>query len=169
MKPIRWLSRHEPGFRELSGRERNAVMHFSLLWSLFESGALNTNGNARAIVAAAKLWADENLIAERAFHRQLAHFRNRYHANGAFTYRFEQLGFRPHDRRALVEQALGGDEADPALVAAAVLIIVYRLRNNLFHGVKWADGIRGQLENFDHANEALMQAIALYRQWSVAQ
>jgi hypothetical protein len=34
------------------------------------------------------------------------------------------------------------------------------LRNNLFHGVKWAYGIRDQRSNFEHANQALMAAIA---------
>jgi hypothetical protein len=45
-----------------------------------------------------------------------------------------------------------GEAADLSEVAAALLIIVYRLRNNLFHGVKWAYEIQGQLENFNHGN-----------------
>ena len=54
--------------------------------------------------------------------------------------------------------------ADVAEVAAALLIIVYRFRNNLLHGVKWAYEIRGQFENFRHANAVLMQAIELHEQ-----
>ena len=32
--------------RDLSGGERDAIMQFSLLWSLFEARVLDTNGNA---------------------------------------------------------------------------------------------------------------------------
>jgi hypothetical protein len=45
----------------------------------------------------------------------------------------------------------------------ALFIIVYRLRNNLFHGSKWAYSFKGQLENFTHAGTVLMRAIELFR------
>ena len=51
--------------------------------------------------------------------------------------------------------------ATPKEVATVILIIVYRIRNNLFHGEKWSYGLQGQLNNFKHANEALMKAIEL--------
>jgi hypothetical protein len=38
-------------------------------------------------------------------------------------------------------------------------MIVLRLRNNLFHGAKWAYGIADQRENFQHANAALMRLL----------
>lgn len=46
--------------------------------------------------------------------------------------------------------------------AAAALIIVYRFRNNLFHGTKWGYGIRGQFDNFRHANDVLMAALDVH-------
>ena len=45
--------------------------------------------------------------------------------------------------------------------AAGLLIVVYRLRNNLFHGLKWAYAIRGQHANFGNANTALARALEL--------
>ena len=47
MSAIDWLQENAPGFRDLTGEERNAIMHFSLLWSLFEAKALNTDGIQR--------------------------------------------------------------------------------------------------------------------------
>jgi len=35
------------------------------------------------------------------------------------------------------------------------------LRNNLFHGVKWAYGIRGQQPNFEHGADILMGMLEL--------
>ena len=55
---------------------------------------------------------------------------------------------------------------DPWEVVAVVLIIVYRYRKNLFHGVKWSYELRGQLENFMHANTILMQGIELHERGS---
>ena len=57
---------------------------------------------------------------------------------------------------------LKGETADIAEIAAGLLIIVFRFRNNLLHGVKWAYQIQGQLENFCHANAVLMRAIELH-------
>jgi hypothetical protein len=51
-----------------------------------------------------------------------------------------------------VERVIRGQSSGDAEIVSAVLIIVLRLRNNLFHGVKWSYGIKGQLENFRNAN-----------------
>ncbi len=164
MNAIDWLQERAPGFRDLSGDERDAIMQFSLLWSLFEARALNTRGNANAILAVSNRWADHGLLTNDSFGRELAYFQNRYYANGNFTYHFDQLRFRRGDQSDLVKRVLKSDAADLAEIATALLIIVYRFRNNLFHGVKWAYNIRDQFENFTHANAVLMQAIELHEQ-----
>ena len=71
------------------------------------------------------------------------------------------MHFRRHEARALVRKVPVGEDTEPEKIAAAVLIIVYRLRNNLFHGVKWSYELQGQLENFTQATAALMWAIEL--------
>jgi hypothetical protein len=37
-------------------------------------------------------------------------------------------------------------------------------RNNLFHGAKWAYGLRDQRENFTHANTVLMRLLERHGQ-----
>jgi hypothetical protein len=162
MIALDWLQRHAPGFQLLSEDERSAIMQFSFLWSLFEANVLNTKGNARSIVAAVGQWSNEGLITDEAFDRELAYFQDRYYAVDAFTPHFDHLHLRPHDQRELVKRVLKGEAEDLSDVAAALLIIVYRFRNNLFHGVKWSYELRGQLENFLHANAVLMLAIELH-------
>ena len=164
MNAIDWLQNNAPGFRDLSGDERDAIMQFSLLWSLFEAKALKTHGNADSILAVAKQWANKGLLAVESFGPELVYFQNRYYADGDFTYHFDQLRLRRADQPDLVKRVLKNEAADFAEVAAALLIIVYRFRNNLLHGVKWAYEIRGQFENFRHANAVLMQAIELHEQ-----
>lgn len=58
---------------------------------------------------------------------------------------FAGLHLRRNDNFALVSEVLKGANRNHADGVAALLIVVLRLRNNLFHGVKWAYGIRGQL------------------------
>lgn len=162
MNAIAWLEKKAPGFANLSGEEREAIMQFSLLWSLFESGALKTNGNAKAIVDLTAHWGNQGGLANDSFAQALAYFQNRYVENGGFTYHFGHLHFRNGDRQELVERVLRGETDAPADIAAAVLIIVFRYRNNYLHGMKWAYEMKGQLGNFTTANAALMKALELY-------
>jgi hypothetical protein len=163
-----WLQQNAPGYAALSDPERNAIMQFSLLWSLFEAKALGTRGSARAIAAAAKRWADQGLLTTDSFREAISYFRNRYVAEGVFTHHFAHLHLRPADNPALVKSVLAGEVDDPASVAEASLIIVYRFRNNLFHGVKWAYEIVDQLGNFEHANAVLMQSMEMHEQSMVS-
>ncbi len=59
----------------------------------------------------------------------------------------------------MVEAVLSGVDEDATSQVAALLIIVYRLRNNLFHGQKWTYKLAGQLQNFTHANAVLIKAL----------
>ena len=68
----------------------------------------------------------------------LAYFQNRYvDPNGSFTYRFDRLNPKGAERQP-IEAMLRGQAQDPTAVLTGLLITVYRLRNNLFHGEKWA-------------------------------
>jgi hypothetical protein len=88
MNVINWLEEKAPGLHERSDEERNAIMHFSLLWSLFEAMALDTRGNTKSIFEASRRWANMGLLTEEIFKHELAYFQNRYYADGEFTYHF---------------------------------------------------------------------------------
>ncbi|WP_342617551.1 hypothetical protein [Rhodoferax sp. GW822-FHT02A01] len=159
MNPIDWLCVHAPGFAELPSEDRQAIFHFSLLWSLFEARALRTRGSASAILAITQEWASHGQLTLAPFEVSLAYFRTRYIASGQPTRLLEGLTLRNNDSPALVLSVLKGENTNAADAVGALLIIVFRLRNNLFHGVKWAYGIRGQRENFNHANAMLMSVL----------
>ncbi len=161
MKPIDWLCAHAPGFKELSNEEREAIVHFSLLWSFFEAETLGTNASANAILALTQNWSSQGQLKLEPFENSLAHFRKRYFENGAPTEHLHGLSLRKNDNPGLVNSMLKGEAMSPSDTVAALLIVVYRLRNNLFHGAKWAYGIRGQLGNFTCANAALMAALEI--------
>ena len=159
MSPIEWLNQRAPGFRHLSQPEKDATMHFALLWSLFEAKALDTRASASAILSLVHEWQAQGRLDASKFSDHLEHFKTRYFANGQPTHHFNGLHLRNGDNPALVRAVLSGANVDPADSVAALFIVVYRLRNNLFHGMKWADELRDQLANFNHANSALMSAL----------
>jgi hypothetical protein len=159
---IDWLDRYAPGLQALTPEEREAITHFSFLWTMFEGRVLSTRASANAIVKASQQWASNGLLTADKFGQEIAYFRDRYVEDGKFTYHFNHLHLRRNDAPALVKKVLAGKASEPEEIAAAVLIIVYRFRNNLFHGVKWSYELQGQFENFTHANTALMQAIELH-------
>ena len=134
-------------------------MQFSLLWSFFEARTLNTHASANAILSLTHEWASSDRLRFELFAESLAYFQTRYFQNGNSTNYFSGLNLRPNDNPALVSAVLKGENKNHSDSVAALLIVVFRLRNNLFHGVKWADGIRGQLANFTNANAALMAAL----------
>lgn len=163
MDPITWLEENVYGFRELAEADRKAINHFALLWALFEQRVLNTTGSAGAIVEASAAMAEEGRLDIARLADAYAYFRGRYFRDNDFTHHYDGLRLRgKSDREELVKSVLTGGTNDPAEVAAGVLIIVYRFRNNLHHGLKWAYGIQGQRENFEQSNAVLMAVMEMW-------
>ncbi len=155
--------RADPGFHRLSAEERKAIADFSLLWSFFEGTVLNTEGNANKIIHFVHSLSTLGTFTLKPFRDVIRYYSGRYYDGAHFTPEFCELHLRASDHRSLVEKVVQGRSTDDAEILSAILIIILRLRNNLFHGVKWSYSIQGQLENFRHANSVLMAVIDLYR------
>jgi hypothetical protein len=65
--------------------------------------------------------------------------------------------FRGHPPNVVLKEK----ETSIGALVSALLIIVLRYRNNFFHGIKWAYGLRDQLNNFNNANLLLMKMIEI--------
>lgn len=156
---IDWLRAKAHGFNHLPNEEVNAISDFALLWALFESRLLNTEGSARAICDVVDSWQKEGSLDAASLDPEIGYFRQRYFANGAFTYHFDHLHLRKNDQEALVRSVIDGSDNDPRDRVAAALIIIFRYRNNLFHGVKWQYKLADQFGNFTAANAVLMKVL----------
>lgn len=154
-----WLRTNAHGFNRLTNEEVSAISDFSLLWSLFESRLLNARGSAAAICNAVDRWTKEDTLDAPSFDPELAYFRQRYFAHGDLTEHFHHLHLHNNDQEAFVRAVVDGSDNDPRNCVAAVLIIIFRYRNNLFHGVKWQYMLAGQLGNFTAANCVLMKVL----------
>jgi len=161
-KSMEWLTAKAPDFCILSKHEQDAIADFTLLWTLFEARILNTKGNAASICNAVEKWRIAGALDAGAFATEIAYFQTRYFVEGAFTYHFGQLHLKAPDREPMVRSVLDGSNSEPSDLIAAMLIIIYRYRNNLFHGVKWEYKLEGQSGNFSAANDALMKILEKY-------
>ncbi|TVQ69148.1 MAG: hypothetical protein EA373_09245 [Oceanospirillales bacterium] len=148
------IERIAPGVENLSTEEHEALQRFTLLWTLFEAQMLESNASVRKISEKVESIEPE-IISGGWFTEHLDYFSNRYIDGGNTNYRFENLHLLNNDNPDLVRAVLTGENVDPASQLIGCLIIVYRFRNNFFHGIKWAYGLKDQLENFTHSASLL--------------
>ncbi len=165
-----WLRENQLGYSDLSAGEVDALYNFALLWSVFEGylcAAMNGDerftANFRQLTdfvdgLEQRLNAADLKNAPRIF-GALAHFRSRYITDRETNDSFECLRFsarRDDDYKKICRETLIHPAPDNSAILTTLLFIIYRLRNNLFHGVKWSYQMRGQQQNFEHASKALM-------------
>ena len=156
-----WLNQNAPGYAELNTKEKQAVMEFSLLWSLFEGLVLDYSANVNTIKSKMETWEELGLLGTEELDEYKQYFTRRYIEDGQINDRFTQLHFRNSDNSALVERVLKDETDSASEIITALLIIVFRYRNNFFHGYKWAYGFADQLNNFNKANELLIQVLKI--------
>lgn len=133
---------------------QRAVVNFSLMWNVFE-GQFCDNG---ANVAKFELLAEE--ITKRNYPEQevkeiFLFYRNLFIENGETNWRFESLEFRRNDRKDFVKEVILNHNHISKDAFWAALIIIYRIRNNLFHGVKAFHLLHNQSENLNTASAFL--------------
>ncbi|WP_250459354.1 hypothetical protein [Microbulbifer litoralis] len=143
-----------PGVEHLSIEEHEALQRFTLLWTLFEAQMLESNASVKKISEKVES-IEPGIIDGGWFTEHLDYFSNRYIGGGNTNYRFDNLHLRKNDNPDLVCAVLTGENTDSASQLIGCLIIVYRFRNNFFHGIKWAYGLQDQLENFTHSASLL--------------
>lgn len=164
MEPKTFLAQTIQGFGQLSAEEQAAIADFTLLWSAMEGMVLQAKAGQPTLVGLAKHLAAQGLFPNAPFQESLNYFRNRYVVNGGFSHHYATLYADRLSKAnfALVEDVLLGKRIDDYACLCALLLVIFRIRNNLFHGEKWAYQLQGQLDNFTNANKVLMRLIGLH-------
>jgi len=133
------------------------VKNFSLIWNVFEDAVCNRNCSIPVMEAA---YQNINFDIEH-FRKFLDYFQSRYETKGNINQRFPALRIGQNNEPRVTE-VLEGRSADTREIVLAISIIVYRYRNNLFHGEKEMRTINLQEENFRHANGFLQSLLENY-------
>jgi|SRR5690554_4833369 len=146
---IEWINeKYGTNFTE---EELTNIKDFSLLWNIFENLVCGNHCNVNRLDQ--RLNPIEFQIAD--FQENFQYFKNRYTENGTTNGRFEHLNFRNGDRKEFVANVLLSNDNVTSDIVLALSIIVFRYRNNLFHGLKNFMQIDLQEENFRNANQVI--------------
>jgi len=146
---IEWIN-NKFGLNLVEDEIKN-VRDFSLTWNIFDNLVCQSEFSIRRIEVEYSIIDFTNEEIQPYFE----YFRNRYVAENVINERFNYLRFRSNDREEFVRDVLLGNILDIKSKVLAITIIIYRFRNNLFHGLKDFRFINQQEKNFDNANNYL--------------
>ena len=137
---------------DLSENDLVNVKNFSLIWNVYDNLVCQSEFSIARI---------EQEYSGKTFNADeiqpfFEYFKNRYIDNGSTNERFNYLRFRRNDREQFVRDVLLENITNTNSKVLAISIIIYRYRNNLFHGLKDFRFIDQQDVNFENANRFLM-------------
>ncbi len=158
---VHWLEEQVAEFGNLKDEEKSEIIDFCMLWSFFEGRYLNENGNVNSIREFATKFEKNGGFTKLKLDECVKYFVDRYVADGEFTHSHESLYLEKSGNPPEVNQMLKEVSSTTSEKLIGCLVIIYRFRNNLFHGVKWQYNFLGQLDNFTHANKLLMKLMQL--------
>lgn len=151
-----WIAENTYGGTTLSKTATQAVADFTTMWNFFESTLCQNRATIAAFERIAiRFQAPLPRPTKEAIEQCLSFWQFRYRTPNGFGHRFEALYFRPNDKRHHVESVLNGQTTEQSAKTLALMIIVYRLRNNLFHGLKTLDMLNDQVDNLSNASRCL--------------
>lgn len=158
MTELEWLQNNRY-YHELDESKLKSVFYFGLIWNVYEKELCDQDGKIRqhsedhSMIFAEKL--NPNLLA-----RVFGYFKNRYVSNnGLPTEHFKTFEFQIEHVKTEVYGYLSSANPSNRDKLKALLCIAFRLRNNLFHGIKDVDKLYEQNENFRQINLLLMNLI----------
>lgn len=138
------------------------VGNFLILWSLFESRCFNRTDNKTSIenvIEKVEKSFDDNILNE-----VFDYMKERY----ADAEKFSRLQFKDgsgnKEMKEHCEKVFSGEESSKEDKLKAVLYVIYRYRNNLFHGSKQIPNLQQQKNNFNTSYKVLIECIEKYEE-----
>ncbi|EJN6713692.1 hypothetical protein RAL01_004397, partial [Vibrio vulnificus] len=164
MRVPEWINTSLSSDINLNEQTLNLVADFTLIWSIFEAAEDDNSGIINRIAKFSIDAAKDNFDVA-IVEAPLEFWTNRYVTQGEVNYSFSQLNFRKDEEKDLVSSVLLGRETLLAAKIHAVLLIIYRLRNNLFHGIKDIALLNEQCDNFEVAIKYLQSLLPYGRRY----
>lgn len=137
----------------LDTEEYVEVRNFMILWNLFEARLFKHDfrkykSNIQNIHLASDL-----------IDTTLQYLQNRYITNGSTNEQFKRLRLRSNNDSPSIQRVLLGLTNNSNDTIKTIITIIYRYRNNLFHGEKTIASLPRQKDNFVHANKFLIACL----------
>lgn len=145
---------HFLGSNEIDWEKLKPVICFVVLWNRLEA----TCGNH---ISLSRLKRESLRVASSAafdvtrYEPQISFFKCRYNANPYFLGSLFRQGNSEMEVQDSINRLLSTEVLTPQDLLQGVLMIPYRIRNNLFHGSKQPSELYVQTDLFQHVNEVL--------------
>lgn len=137
----------------------DTVGYFLILWSLFERICCNTYANKSTIDCVIENVKDS--FSDTMLNEAFGYMKERYKDKEKFkNLRFRETGGKVMKEHC--ENTFSDEEASKEDKLKTVLYIIYRYRNNLFHGSKQIPALQQQKDNFNMAYKVLIECIEKY-------
>lgn len=152
-----WIAENTLGGTRLTSETQETVAGFTTMWNFFESTLCGNRASIAAFERVLESFRPEDMTqtTSQKLAECLVFWRMRYGTPGGFSENFHGLNFRAGDRKPHVEAVLSSEGGQPEDQLLALMIIVYRLRNNLFHGLKSLEMLNDQVHNLTNASLCL--------------
>jgi len=157
---LTWLEQKVPEFAQLPKRDKTEILDFSLLWSFFEGTTLKGHANLESIREYVHGLDDNGRLERINFSEYLAYVRDRYFRDSEYSEHFQYLYVEMSGDPKEIHQMLKNQTNSKRVLLIGCLAIIFRLRNNLFHGEKWKYQLQGQQSNFNHASLLLIKLMS---------
>ncbi len=165
-KEIHWIREFYPGAEELKPKELNHVLAFGIIWNIFE-GVLTEISEKGSFYQkfdrALKVYLRK--FNKEEFEDEFNYFSRRYqNQNIKKSLNFREGKKYQEEEKAckLVSNSLqkgNFKEIPTEEIIQCLIYLTYRLRNNLFHGLKPFISLPAQNENFKNSNSVLIKFI----------
>ncbi len=137
----------------IDSEEYVEVRNFMMLWNLFEARLFSCDfGKNKSNIN--NIHLEPNLVSE-----TLQYLQCRYTTKGSTNNLFSGLHLRNNDNPVLVQKVLLGERNNSFDIMTTIITIIYRYRNNLFHGEKKIATLPMQKDNFIYANKFLIACL----------
>jgi hypothetical protein len=162
-----WINQFFDNTIDLQNEGIERIRNFVLLWNMFETFGCNKNANIRTIRTAVENINATVLISNEMLTPFVDYFAGRYfNDKGTSTEIFEGLKFRGGDdiqAKEDVSLILTRQIVESKEVLKGLLFILFRFRNNLFHGEKQVVLLNTQISNFSYANRLLANVLDIMK------
>ena len=155
-QPLPWVNEYTQTAMPIDEATFGPILHFSLMWNLFERDACGREANPPNIEKSVQSAFADGKLNPDVFQEHLVYFQNRAQREDMTIDRYlDALKLTNTKARTLVRGVLAGTLSDPNNVVHALLLIAHRIRNNLFHGEKEVAYLHSQVDLFHTVNSLL--------------
>ena len=157
-----WIKENLEHPEILESKTLESLGDFAMMWAIFEASESDEQNNMLG-----QITLFSNRLAEQIstdlVDDEFVYWQDRYIKDGIPTSKFHRLRLSDDRQINLLQTTLSSDEATLRDKLETCLLIVYRYRNNMFHGMKDVRKLNNQEQNFRIAIALLQKVLPFGR------